>query len=241
MFTFINSSYIIRARYIQEVSVLEVGLFDILGPVMIGPSSSHTAGAVKLGNIARKISSEELLQIDFYLHGSFAKTYRGHGTDKALLGGVLGMAPDDGRIRDSFAIADKMGIRYYFHSSDLGDVHPNTVKIVLQEHQGKTCEIIGSSIGGGKVMVRSVNGMHVEFNGQYPTIITKHLDRPGVVAHVSSILSRHEVNIAFLKVFRQLRGSEACMVIENDQTVEEYILDELRKLPDILSVTLVDI
>ncbi|MEN6459739.1 MAG: L-serine ammonia-lyase, iron-sulfur-dependent subunit beta [Syntrophomonas sp.] len=220
---------------------MEVGLFDVLGPVMIGPSSSHTAGAVKLGKIARKISGENFSQVDFYLHGSFAETYRGHGTDKALLGGVLGMAPDDERIRDSFAIADKMGISYSFHTADLGNVHPNTVRIVLQGNQAETCELIGSSIGGGKVMVNSVNGMHVEFNGQYPTIITKHLDRPGVVAHVSSILSKYEVNIAFLKVFRQLRGSEACMVIENDQRVEEHILNKLRELPDITSVTLVDI
>jgi L-serine dehydratase len=220
---------------------MEIGLFDVLGPVMIGPSSSHTAGAVKLGNIARKICAVNLTHIDFYLHGSFAKTHRGHGTDKALLGGVLGMSPDDERIRASFAIADEAGIRYAFHSADLGDVHPNSARICMQGDSGDTCELVGSSIGGGKVMVNSVNGMHVEFNGQYPTIITNHQDRPGVVANVSSILSRHGINIAFLKVFRQLRGSEACMVIESDQAVAEHILDELRALPDISKIILVDI
>lgn len=220
---------------------MEIGLFDVLGPVMIGPSSSHTAGAVKLGNIARQISCADFQQVDFYLHGSLAKTYQGHGTDKALLGGVLGIKPDDEQIRGSFAIADKMNIQYFFHAADLGNVHPNTVKIVTEDPRGKTFELIGSSIGGGKVLVISLNGMHVEFNGQYPTIITSHLDHPGVVAHVSATLAQHGINIAFLRVFRQLRGSEACMVIENDQPVALPILDELRELPDIKRVTLVHV
>lgn len=220
---------------------MEIGLLDVLGPVMIGPSSSHTAGAVKLGNIARQISNADIGQVDFYLHGSLAKTYQGHGTDRALLGGVLGIKADDDHIRDSFAIAAKMGIQYRFHATDLGNVHPNTVRIVTEDAEGETCELIGSSIGGGKVLVTSLNGMHVEFNGQYPTIITNHLDRPGVVAHVSSTLSQHGINIAFLRVFRQLRGSEACMIIESDQPVALPIMDELRKLPDINKVTLVNI
>jgi L-serine dehydratase len=219
---------------------MDVGLFDVLGPVMIGPSSSHTAGAVKLGNIGRKIAHENFQQVDFYLHGSFAKTYRGHGTDKALLGGVLGMSADDERIRDSFAIADEMDLHYTFQTDDLGNVHPNSVKIVLHD-EGKTYKLIGSSTGGGKVKVNSINGMHVEFTRQYPTIISNHLDRPGVAAHVTKILSQHKINIAFLEVFRQLRGSEACMVIECDQAVQKCILDELQTLPDINSVTLVDI
>jgi len=220
---------------------MDIGLFDVLGPVMIGPSSSHTAGAVKLGNIARQISSAYFQRVDFYLHGSLAKTYQGHGTDKALLGGLLGIRPDDEQIRDSFAIADKMGIQYCFHAVDLGNVHPNTVKIVTKDTEGKTCELIGSSIGGGKVLVHYLNGMSVEFTGQYPTIITNHLDHPGVIAHVSATLSNQGINIAFLRVFRQLRGSEACMVIENDQPVAVSILDELRKLPDIKRVTLVHV
>lgn len=220
---------------------METGLFDVLGPIMVGPSSSHTAGAVRLGNIARKIAGESIDQADFYLHGSFAQTHQGHGTDKALLGGVLGMAPDDERIRDAFTMANTEGIRYAFHIADLGNVHPNTARIVLKGKEGRDYELTGSSIGGGKVMVNSLNGMHVEFNGQYPTIITSHFDRPGVVANVSSILSKHGINIAFLKVFRQLRGSEACMVIENDQGIAPHILNELRQLPDINSVILVDI
>lgn len=220
---------------------MEIGLFDVLGPVMIGPSSSHTAGAVRLGGIARQISGGNLAQVDFYLHGSLAKTYQGHGTDKALLGGVLGFKPDDERIADSFAIAGQQGIKYGFHAADLGNVHPNTVKIVTRDVEGKTSELIGSSIGGGKISVSSLNGMQVEFTGQYPTIITRHRDRPGVLANVSSAMSRHGINIAFLKVFRQLRGSEACMVLESDQPVDEAILHELRQLPDIHTVTLVHV
>lgn len=220
---------------------MEIGLFDVLGPIMVGPSSSHTAGAVRLGNIARKLARGKIIKADFYLHGSFAKTHKGHGTDRALLGGVLGMATDDERIINSFSLANVADIQYDFHHADLGDVHPNSVRIVLQGDDNYHCELIGSSIGGGKVMVNSVNGMYVEFSGQYPTIITSHYDRPGVVANVSAILSKHEINIAFLKVFRQLRGKEACMVIENDQPIDASVLDELRKLPDINTVTLVDI
>ncbi|HPF44322.1 MAG TPA: L-serine ammonia-lyase, iron-sulfur-dependent subunit beta [Syntrophomonadaceae bacterium] len=220
---------------------MEIGLFDVLGPIMVGPSSSHTAGAVRLGNIARKIAGPNIRQADFYLHGSFAKTHKGHGTDKALLGGVLGMAADDERIKDSFSLAEAAGIRYTFHNEDLGDVHPNSVRIVLKKDDTENCELIGSSIGGGKVMINSLNGLHVEFSGQYPTVITIHNDRPGVVANVSSVLSKHGINIAFLKVFRQLRGSEACMIIESDQPVSESVLEQLRSLPDINTVSLVDL
>lgn len=220
---------------------MEIGLFDVLGPVMIGPSSSHTAGAAKLGSIARQIAGAEIKRVDFFLHGSLAQTYQGHGTDKALLGGVLGLKPDDEQIADSFAIAAQQGIEFGFHAADLGNVHPNTVKIVTLAADGKIYELVGSSVGGGKISVNSLNGMKVEFSGQYPTIITSHLDRPGVLANVCTTLSRHGINIAFLEVFRQLRGSKACMVLESDQPVDDYILDDLGKLPDIYTVTLVQV
>ncbi len=220
---------------------MEIGLFDVLGPIMVGPSSSHTAGAVRLGNIARKIAGTRITQAEFYLHGSFASTYQGHGTDKALLGGVLGLAPDDENIKDSFSLAGAAGIQYFFRQDDLGDVHPNSVRIVLKTDDKKDCELTGSSIGGGKVKVNSLNGMHVEFSGQYPTIITIHNDLPGVVANVSSVLSRHEINIAFLRVFRQLKGSQACMVIESDQPISDRVLGELEKILEIHTVTLVNL
>lgn len=216
------------------------GLLDVIGPIMVGPSSSHTAGAVRLGNIARRIGGEDFRRVDFYLHGSFATTYKGHGTDKALLGGVLGLMPSDESIRDSFDIAKQRGIEYDFHATDLGNVHPNTVRILMTRGDSSSSEMTGSSIGGGEVIVTSINQMKMEFSGQYPTIITFHQDTPGVVAHITSILSTHAINIAFLRVFRQVRGHEACMVIEADQTVEEKVLTELKNVFEINKILFVD-
>lgn len=220
---------------------MPVGLFDIIGPVMIGPSSSHTAGAARLGNIARRVCDQDFNGVDFYLHGSFAQTYKGHGTDKALLGGVLGMKASDERIRNSLAIAAQAGLKYSFQSADLGDQHPNTVKIVMHNDDGSSCAMVGSSIGGGKVLVTEINGMKVEFTGQYPTIISQHHDEPGVVANVSSILSAGGINIAFLKVFRQVRAGEASMVIETDQHVSKAILGKLQDLEGINKIIFVEI
>lgn len=220
---------------------MSVGLFDIIGPVMVGPSSSHTAGAARLGNIARRICGEDLKQVDFYLHGSFAQTYKGHGTDKALLGGVLGMKAGDERIRNSLAMAEQAGLKYSFQPADLGNQHSNTVKIVIRNNDVSFCSIVGSSIGGGKVLVTEINGMAVEFTGQYPTIISQHHDEPGVVANISSILSTCGINIAFLKVFRQVRAGEASMVIETDQHVNKEILGKLEDLEGINKIIFVGI
>lgn len=218
-----------------------VSIFEIIGPVMVGPSSSHTAGAARLGQIARRVCGKEIKHVDFYLHGSFARTYKGHGTGKALLGGILGMNASDERIRDSYKYAGKMGVDFEFHTVDLGDVHPNTVKISMHTVDGEICELTGSSIGGGKVRVTSINDMVVEFTGQYSTIITSHIDQPGVVARVTSTLSRHGINIAFLKVFRQARGRQASMVIETDQEVNKIVLEELGALPNMNRIVFIDI
>ncbi|NLB88313.1 MAG: L-serine ammonia-lyase, iron-sulfur-dependent, subunit beta, partial [Syntrophomonadaceae bacterium] len=168
-----------------------VGIFDVIGPIMVGPSSSHTAGAARLGNIASRICGKDLAKVEFYLHGSFAKTYRGHGTDKALLGGILGMLPSDERIRNSDIIAQEKGLEYDYITADLGDVHPNTVKIIMYPKEGAFCEVIGSSVGGGNILITSVNGMDIEFSAEYPTIVTKHIDKPGIVAQVTSLLSTY--------------------------------------------------
>lgn len=218
-----------------------VGIFDVIGPVMVGPSSSHTAGAARLGNIASRICGKDLYKVDFYLHGSFAKTYEGHGTGKALLGGILGMLPSDERIRDSEIIAKEKGLEYAFHPTDLGDVHPNTVKIIMYTNDGNLCEVIGSSVGGGNILITSINGMDMQFSAGYPTIITKHIDKPGIVAQVTSILSNHNINIAFLKVFRKSRGSEASMVIETDQKIDTVIIKELENMSGIKKVIFVDV
>lgn len=207
---------------------------------MVGPSSSHTAGAARLGNIARHICGEEPVQVDFYLHGSFARTWKGHGTGKALLGGIMGMEPADDRIADSFHLATEAGLQYRFHTTDLGEVHPNSVKIVMQTADGRIWEMLGSSIGGGKVTVSSINNMEIEFSGDYPTIITFHRDQSGAVAQVSKIISYYNINIAFLKVFRSSRGSDASMVIECDQEAKPDLLDEIRALQVIKEVMFIN-
>lgn len=218
---------------------MAVSLFDVIGPVMIGPSSSHTAGAARLGNIARRICGQDFERAEFLLHGSFARTGKGHGTEKALLGGVMGFKPSDERIKDSLALAERQGLAFSFAEADLGDRHPNSVKIIL--HSGASeCSVIGSSIGGGKILINEIDDMAIEFSGEYPTIITRHRDEPGVVAQVSEILSQHGINIAFLKVFRQYRAGEASMVIETDQQVGREILDRLEMAEGIIKVKFVD-
>jgi len=207
---------------------------------MVGPSSSHTAGAARLGYIARRICGEEPVKVDFFLHGSFARTWKGHGTGKALLGGIMGMGPDDERIKESFNYAAQAGLEYNFHTADLGDVHPNSVKITMQTADGRIREMLGSSIGGGKVLVSSINGMEIEFSGEYPTIITRHRDQPGVVARVTEIVSQYDINIAFLKVFRTSRGSDASMVIECDHKAPVQLLDEIKALKVVKEVMFID-
>lgn len=217
-----------------------VGIFDVIGPIMVGPSSSHTAGAARLANIAARICGQEIIKVDFYLHGSFAKTYQGHGTDRALLGGILGMLPSDERIRDSASYASDKGITYTYQPIDLGDVHPNTVKIVMHTKEGKECEVVGSSVGGGNILITSVNGIDMQFSANYPTIIIRHLDKPGMIAKAASIFAKHNINIAFLKVFRQSRGSEASMIIETDQKVAKEVLLELETTAGITKVMFLD-
>ncbi len=219
---------------------MAVSLFDVIGPIMIGPSSSHTAGAARLGNMARRICGHAFQKAEFLLHGSFARTGKGHGTEKALLGGVLGFKASDERIRDSFILAKQRGVAFSFAETDLGDHHPNSVKILLHDG-GMICSIIGSSIGGGKILISEIDGMALEVGGEYPTIITRHHDEPGVVARVSSILSQYGVNIAFLKVFRQYRAGEASMVIETDQPVGEEILAKLEAVDGIDKVIFIDV
>jgi L-serine dehydratase len=194
---------------------------------MVGPSSSHTAGAVKLGIAARKLCQANIRRVDFYLHGSFAETY------KALLGGILGMGTDDERIRNSFHYARERGLEFFFHTVNLGNVHPNTVKIVLQDEENNTEELIGFSVGGGQIRITSINNVPVEFTGQYPTIVTQQEDKPGVIARVTGLIGNHDINIAFLRVFRQARGSLASMVIETDQHISRSLVQAIENIPEI--------
>ena len=212
------------------------GVFDIIGPVMVGPSSSHTAGAARIGYIARMIAGQQPTHVVFRLHGSFARTYAGHGTDRALLAGVMGMAPDDERIRDAFRLAQEASIAYSFVPDDLGEVHPNTVSVCMTLPDGTVQEIMGSSIGGGKITITQINGMSVEFDGEYTTVITSHRDKPGVISGISSVLSSHQVNIAFMKVFRDHRGEMAHLILETDEDIAIETLDELKHVSNVLDV-----
>jgi L-serine dehydratase len=216
---------------------MEYSIFDIIGPVMIGPSSSHTAGAAKIGYIAREIFGRDISEVSFYLHGSFAKTYLGHGTDKALLSGVMGFLPDDERLRNAYEIAGKQGIRYKFDAKDLGEVHPNTVRIDMISKDGQEMMVIGSSIGGGKVSIIKINDLDVEFNGEYTTLITKHLDRPGVMAAITSILAKDKVNIAFMKLYRNAKGDYARLVLESDEEIDDYVLENIKEIDYVDDVT----
>ncbi|QCX34454.1 L-serine ammonia-lyase, iron-sulfur-dependent, subunit beta [Caloramator sp. E03] len=216
-----------------------VGVFDILGPVMIGPSSSHTAGAVRLGRAARCIMGEDFKKVNFYLHGSFAKTYKGHGTDRALVAGILGMDTDDERIRKSFDIAKERDIEINFIESDLGEVHPNTVKIEFI-NSNITSYIIGSSIGGGSIAVVNIDGEKVYFTGEYPTLLVKYKDKKGMISKISFAIALGDINIATLKVDRESKGEIATAVIETDNKVNYNIIDEISKLEGVFSVKFID-
>lgn len=211
----------------------EYGIFDVLGPIMIGPSSSHTAGAARLGKISREIAGNNFNKVTFYLHGSFAKTYKGHGTDKALVAGVLGMGPSDDKIKHSFDIAEKEGIEFSFLETDLGYEHPNSVKILFENNK-KKFYIIGSSIGGGNILITNINGTEVNLNGEYPTLILKYEDKKGVISKISTILSKENINIGTMKVTRERKI--ATMIVETDHEVMENVLNNISKIDEIFYI-----
>ena len=214
-----------------------MNLLDIIGPVMVGPSSSHTAGAVKIGRVAQKLIAEKVIRADIFLHGSFLATGKGHGTDKALVAGLLGMAVDDPHIPYSFEIAKKEDLEFHISGIDLGDVHPNSVKLNLTGISGKKIEVIAASVGGGQIEICEIDGLSASFGGDYPTLIVNHLDVPGRVTAVTSMLSKKGVNIAGMKLYRTVRGGEAVMVVECDQEVPMEAVAWLEGLEGILKVT----
>lgn len=219
-----------------------ISIFDVLGPNMIGPSSSHTAGACSIALLARKLFNEEIKKVTFTLYGSFAKTYQGHGTDKALLGGILGFNTDDIRIRKAFEIADERNVEYNYIPDHEGEFeHPNTVDILMESANGNEFFIKGQSIGGGKVKIVKINAIDVEFTGQYNTLLMKQVDKPGVVAHITNCLSHKNVNIAFMKLYREAKGKTAYTLIESDEKIPEIIIDELYENENILDCTVVQL
>ena len=209
------------------------GVFDIVGPIMIGPSSSHTAGAVRLGLMARKILGEKVLKAGIQLHGSVAQTYRGHGTDKALIAGILGFAPDDERIVSALNIAKNQGVAYSFQTIKLEDAHPNTAIIHLTGETGRVAKVCGASVGGGNIMITNINGYAVELTGEYPALITIHHDKPGVITQVTQILARYAMNIAFMRVSRQNRGESAMMIMELDDEPADEVIDDCANVYDV--------
>jgi len=213
--------------------------FDIIGPAMIGPSSSHTAGAARLAKVARIISGGNIKSVEFFLHGSFAKTYKGHGTDKALVAGILGMDPWDERLKNSMEIAKAMGMHIEFIETDLGDRHPNTVKVVMIKDDGNKAEVIGSSVGGGNILITEIDGDPLEFTGEYPTLIIRHEDVPGMVSKVTALLYNEEINIAFMKVYRSDKGSNATMIFETDNVVTEKTVGKISKLAHINNIRVI--
>ena len=217
-----------------------MSLFNIIGPVMVGPSSSHTSGAVRIGNMVRTLLKDEPVEGDILLHGSFASTGKGHGTDKGIVAGILGMDTDDIRIPDSFEIAEKKGFKYNIHTGQINGAHPNTALIKLSGASGRCISVQASSVGGGSIMVNKIDDIDVNFSGENPTLIVHNPDQPGHVAEVTSMLSHKKVNIAKMQLYRENRGEYAVMVIETDQSVPEEGLKWLENVEGVLKITYYD-
>ena len=212
-------------------------LFDVLGPVMTGPSSSHTAGAVRIGLTAWRLLGSRPLNAEIQLHGSFAATGRGHGTDKALVAGLLGMQPDDPRIPQSFELARQAGLQFSIGSVTLRGAHPNTAVLHLTGEDGRSLEVVGASIGGGRISICQIDGITTNFGADYNTLIVHNLDTPGHVAAVTGCLSDHAINIATMQLYRSTAGGYAVMVLECDQPIPDEVIAELRQKPGIVKVT----
>lgn len=214
-----------------------MNLFDIMGPIMVGPSSSHTAGAARMGRIARHLLGVQPMRAEILLHGSFAATGAGHGTDRALVAGLLDLAPDDVRLPASFQMAQEAGMEVVFGKTVLRDAHPNTALLKLSGPEGRAVEVQASSLGGGRVRVDAIDGLAASFSGELPTLVIRNLDTPGHVSRVSAILSRQMVNIATMQLYRDKRGGLAVMVIESDQPIGNEVVEDLRNQPGIVRVT----
>ena len=224
--------------------MMTTSAFEILGPIMVGPSSSHTAGALRIALVARSLGPHPLKSVTFTLYNSFAHTYRGHGSDRALVAGVLGLAPDDTRVRDSFDLAREQGLDFTFvETPDEAGAgrHPNTVTVTMHGADGTTMSVTGESLGGGRVRISSIDGIAVELTGDYPTLFIAHHDRPGVLAALTSGLSAASVNIATMRTFRESRGGRAYTVFELDTTIDDGLLEYLRHAPNIQLASVVNI
>ncbi len=214
-----------------------MNVFDILGPIMVGPSSSHTAGAVRIGLMVRSLLGEVPKGAKLQLHGSFASTGQGHGTHQALIGGLLGFQPDDARVPDSFALAEQAGLEFDFSEINLRDAHPNSVLITAISPSGREIEVGACSPGGGRIRVFQLDGLDTSFTGELPTLVVHNSDQPGCVSRVTEVISRRGLNVATLQLSRGNRGGVAVMVIECDQILYASLAAEVEALEGILRVT----
>jgi L-serine dehydratase len=230
-----------RCRY-QKDGEDGMNIFSMIGPVMIGPSSSHTAGACRLGRVVNKIADGvPIVEVTIQLSGSFARTYRGHGTDRALLAGIMGYSSSDEAIRSADKIAKKRGLVYSFVLEDIPNAHPNTAKISYRLANGKTGVVIGASIGGGNIRVDNIDGLRVSFSGESTTLMVLHRDQPGVIARVTNLMywNYQDINIGNFQLSRRERGGQALMTMELDQVPPRTIISDLRQLEGVDNALLI--
>ncbi|MEF9990769.1 MAG: L-serine ammonia-lyase, iron-sulfur-dependent subunit beta [Romboutsia sp.] len=219
----------------------DYSVFDIVGPNMIGPSSSHTAGAARLGKIASKIAGKPVKEVNFLLHGSFAETYKGHGTDKALVGGILGFKPDDARIKNSFELAQQAGLKFEFTKADLGEnVHPNTVKMEMVLEDGSKSDVMGASIGGGNIKLTEMDGLGLDFNGSKSAVVLEIKDIPGAVSFVTGLLAHNNKNIATMSTNKPAKSEYTFVTIETDDSLEKDLINQLDKFEVVEKVVVLD-
>ena len=232
-----------NAGFLREIrkDVHRMRLFDVLGPVMIGPSSSHTAGAAKIGYTAQKLLGDLPVEADIGLYGSFATTGKGHGTDRALVAGLLGLRPDDPRLPDSFALAQQQGMKFRIHPVELRSGHPNTAVLTLKSRTGRVLSMKAASVGGGRIRVTEIDGVPADFGGDSNTLIIHNEDTPGCIAEVTTSLAMRRINIASMQVFRAGTGSYAVMVLECDSHIPHPLVQQLSVMPGILKVTCLNV
>lgn len=232
-----------NAGFLREIrkDVHRMRLFDVLGPVMIGPSSSHTAGAAKIGYTAQKLLGDLPVEADIGLYGSFATTGKGHGTDRALVAGLLGLRPDDPRLPDSFALAQQQGMKFRIHPVELRSGHPNTAVLTLKSRTGRVLSMKAASVGGGRIRVTEIDGVPADFGGDSNTLIIHNEDTPGCIAEVTASLAMRRINIASMQVFRAGTGSYAVMVLECDSHIPHSLVQQLAVMPGILKVTCLNV
>jgi L-serine dehydratase len=219
---------------------MSISIFDVAGPVMIGPSSSHTAGAARLGRMAALLAGGEFDSVEFGLYGSFAKTHLGHGTDQALVAGVMGYSESDERLPEAFDLAKSRGLEIRFYETDLRDAHENSVLITFHKKDGTTCQIEGCSIGGGRICIRKIDGFETQMYCDNPSMLVLHRDQRGMLGSITTVMAEHGLNIAVMRCTRRSKGDIACCVLESDQQIDEDIKSELEQIDGVIKVSIVD-